>query len=720
MSDIIFENRTFRMVLGQDSILKSLINLSNGEECLADSIRLPLFSATQDRPFNNEIKLAHMNKHTTFKSNKASLSGNRLSVGFELFPFSALIDVDVKDEYIAFTLSGFEAEKDSYPMPMDYPPVTELSLIELPVNKSNPYGEWMNVSHTEKSSVAVMGACPQALIESETFGDVRVLKGAARKGIKLVGCTVALILSDTDKILDAVRSLEYDFGLPHGVDSRRSDIINSSIYWTPNLNPSNVDEHISYAKSCGYKLMLLYYTCMFDAGKNGYEKCGDYDYNERYPNGEADMRLIIEKLKSAGITPGIHFLHTHIGVSSRYVTPKADRRLHLIRHFTLSKPIQKDGGDTIYVDEAPIDCPSFDERSRLLRFDGEIISYESYSTEYPYCFKGCKRGHFGTEITEHKEYTIGGILDVSEFGGTSIYLDQSSDIQDEIGDKLSRLYDLGFEFIYFDGSEGTNAPFDYHVSNAQYRIYKKLKKAPHFCEGAAKTHFGWHMLSGGNAFDIFPTEIFKKMIIEHPFKEAQMMRKDFTRVNFGWWWFGPDSRVDVFEFGTSKAASYDCPVTLMSTNIKMFTEHPRREDIFEMLRRWEDIRAKKWLTDEHKAMLRDENAEHTLLINADGEYELLPYEEIKLPESLAPLRAFVFEYKGDSHAVIWTDHSKYRLEIASSAVSAYTNELETKPISYEIAENNAILPVENRAYIRSELTKSELISAITSAKISTL
>jgi len=40
----------------------------------------------------------------------------------------------------------------------------------------------------------------------------------------------------------------------------------------------------------------------------------------------------------------------------------------------------------------------------------------------------------------------------------SAYLDQNSDLQEEYANKLAEIYKLGCEFVYFDGSEGTNLP----------------------------------------------------------------------------------------------------------------------------------------------------------------------------------------------------------------------------------------------------------------------
>ena len=57
--DVIIETTQFRLTVGSDCIAKSLISKANGEECLAPNAKLPLFSTTQNRPFNNEVKLAY-------------------------------------------------------------------------------------------------------------------------------------------------------------------------------------------------------------------------------------------------------------------------------------------------------------------------------------------------------------------------------------------------------------------------------------------------------------------------------------------------------------------------------------------------------------------------------------------------------------------------------------------------------------------------------------
>jgi len=282
-------------------------------------------------------------------------------------------------------------------------------------------------------------------------------------------------------------------------------------------------------------------------------------------------------------------------------------------------------------------------------------------------FYGCERGIDETMINTQPAGYMFGLLDVSEFGATSVYIDQNSDLQDEVAEGIADLWDAGFEFVYFDGSEGVNPPFWYHVSGAQYRVFSKLKPEPLFAEGAAKTHFSWHMLTGGNAFDVFRPEKLKEETLKHPFREAPRMQDNFTRLNFGWlgYWLPNENTIgtqpDQLEFVTSKAAAWDCPVSIHA-NPAILAKHPRTSDNFEVFRRWEEVRTKKWLTEEQKQMLRNPDQEFTLLVNEKNEFELVPCDPIKdVANGSKEIIAFTFNRNKDIYAVYWHISGEKRL-----------------------------------------------------------
>lgn len=714
---IVIENSFFAMELGEDCIVKSLILKSNGEQCIAPDNEMALFSLTQERPYNNEIKLMNPNKRTTFAANRVRRDGDKLIVGFEIIAFEAVVEVKQKDDYVAFTLVEFIIPEDAYGVGcqiIDPAPISEFRLMQLPVAKRERFGKWLNVNWDDNVAINVLSTCPHTFIDSENRKDCYIMYAQAERKVKLLGTGAALIVAPPDKLLDCIESVEDDYDLPHGVKSRRSDEIDASIFWTANLNPSNVDEHIEYAKKGGFKRMLIYYSVFFKE-TGSYTRTGDYDIREDYyPNGLEDIKALLKKIKDAGIVPGIHFLHSHIGVNSRYVTPVADHRLNLTRYFTLAKPLGTED-DVIYVEQNPEGVPLI-SKFQVLKFGGELIHYDSYTTERPYCFKNCKRGYYETNIVPHDIGTIGGVLDLSEFGDGSVYIDETTSLQDEVAEKIARVYNAGLEFIYFDGSEGTNAPFEINVPYAQYRVYKKFDKEPLFCEGAAKAHFGWHMLSGGNAFDVFPADVFKEKLAEFPLSAAPKMANNFTRLNFGWWEFDEVVQPDMYEYGASKAAAYDGAVTVQ-VRLHHTVNCPRKDDALEVLYRWEDIKGKKWLTQEQKEALKDPNQEHILLVNESGEYELVPYFRIKkAAKENKLLSAFYFERLGKTYVVCWhTEGSGKLLLPFDSADFSYEEQLGAGQVEVEKTSEGIIIPVSGRKYFSSAVPKEKLIETFENA-----
>lgn len=662
-ADVVVENEMFRLTLDDAACAKSLLVKSTGEEMLASEERVPFFSTVQARPYVNEIKLAFMNKETEYAANRLRREGDLLVVGFERVPYEARVKIVVKPRYLAFLFSGFTVPAGSpYRfLKMDAPPVERFCMARLPLRRRANFGDWLNTVWDERNAAALLGVSPESLAEQDIrpWGECLRIESHRRIGFK--GTGAALVAAPTSGLMDAVADIESDFGLPPGVEGRRKGPLNHAIARVFDLTPQTVDEHIRWAKKGGFKYMQVYYSCV---SKEKYWwpswwRIGDYDYREEYPEGKKDLVKMLAKLRAAGIVPGLHILHTHIGLESRYVTPVADRRLNLKERFTLAAPLGTDDTE-ITVDENTCTAPRA-KGCRTLRFGGELMTYEAVTDERPYRFLGVRRGAYATTVTAHPAGEIGGVLDVSEFGTPgSCYIDQTTDLQDEIADKIADIYSAGFGFVYFDGAEGVNPPFNYHVGNAQYRIWRKLDPKPLFTEGAAKTHFGWHMLTGANAFDAFMPEVFKERIAEHPAAEAPLMRRNFTRVNFGWWHYhfpGKNTvgvQPDIWEYGTSRAAAWDCPATVCIPQVSKIAEHPRADDLFETLRRWEDVRSRRLLTAAQKETLKDLSREHHLFLNGKGEYELVEWTQLDVAGGRwTDVRAFSFVRGGKMHVAYW-------------------------------------------------------------------
>ncbi|MBQ2544887.1 MAG: hypothetical protein II557_01245, partial [Clostridia bacterium] len=189
---VVLENDLARLVLSESGCAESLILRSTGEECLSPAEPVPFFSVTQDRPFNNEVKLAHPNKRTVYPANRIRMektaSGARLTVGFDLAPYEAVVDVTVAPRYFAFALADWIVPDSAYPgLAMNTPPAAEFRLIALSVPHRAHFGAWLNVSWDEGAAVCVLAADPYPRIESEPHRDYRVLTADAERQTKLIG-----------------------------------------------------------------------------------------------------------------------------------------------------------------------------------------------------------------------------------------------------------------------------------------------------------------------------------------------------------------------------------------------------------------------------------------------------------------------------------------------------------------------------------------------------
>jgi hypothetical protein len=93
---------------------------------------------------------------------------------------------------------------------MDIPPVDEFRLVSLPVKRMENFGEWLNVSWDETAAVNVLGVSPYAVIDSERRKGYRVMTADVRRDLKLKNCTVALIATAANELMDAIDQLEQE------------------------------------------------------------------------------------------------------------------------------------------------------------------------------------------------------------------------------------------------------------------------------------------------------------------------------------------------------------------------------------------------------------------------------------------------------------------------------------------------------------------------------
>ena len=160
--EVVLENAEFRLVVGVDAVARSLVVKKSGEECLADGVSLPLFAATQDRPFNNEMKLIHPNKRTTCPASSLRLADGFLIVGFPHRMYEAKVRVKVAPSYLAFELVDFICDrKTTYDyLKMDIPPVASFRVLQFPVAESGSTSALVIYFRPSALLAALTATCP--------------------------------------------------------------------------------------------------------------------------------------------------------------------------------------------------------------------------------------------------------------------------------------------------------------------------------------------------------------------------------------------------------------------------------------------------------------------------------------------------------------------------------------------------------------------------------
>ena len=712
---IVIENRELRLTLGADGMARSLIHKPSGQECLAPGRHVPMFTLTEYRPYDEILQLAYPIKLTHYLVRSVRRHGDELVASFPMVGLEAYIGLKVTESYIGFTMKGLLFKPFTNADRVTQTPVDETLFIQLPVRKRENFGDWLNVVWDEEVAVNVLATDPYAKIDGQPCEDHYLLQAGTVDEVKTEGVGAALIVTSTGHLLDRIAAVEEDFHLPRGVASRRSKECRLSYYELLKGGPKEIARNVAYARQAGFRTVQVYHMTFA-------KTAGHFPWTDDYPRGMEDLKGVVRTISEVGMIPGVHMHYNKSHKKDAYVTPKPDPRLNLTRSFTLTAPLDE-RATTLPVAENPRRCTLDDER-RLLRIQNEIIEYETYSTDLPYQFTGCRRGALGTHPAAHEEASRVGLLDVDTWP-IWIRFNQTTDIQQEVAARWKKIYqEAGFKFVFFDGAEDVPPPYWFNTSWAQWLVYKELDPEPLFAEGAVRSHFSWHIMSRTNTFNVFRPEVMKSAIRQFPAEEAARAAKDFSRINFGWigyWAPGKDTmgtQPDMLEFAASRAAAWDCPWSL-NGELDQFAAHPRTADNLAVLKRWEDARLQNWLSKAQMRSLRNLDQEHILLLDEEGRFELAPYAPVEEFAGGNPAgRAFVFERGAKVYAVYWhtSGHASLEVELGSAPVRLMKDL--GKPQSLESRGGRLRLPLADRLFLEcSGLGQSEVIAALQRARV---
>ncbi|MDE5596148.1 MAG: hypothetical protein K2I89_11355, partial [Muribaculaceae bacterium] len=443
-----------------------------------------------------------------------------------------------------------------------------------------------------------------------------------------------------------------------------------------------------------------------------------FEWRDEYPGGVDDLKEICRRITAAGMITGIHIHYSKIAVTDPYIcdgTP--DRRTNVVSRYSLSKPVTAED-DTIWVVQLPENVRMEDGR-RLLHVDDELIMFTDVKKTAPYAFIGCTRGMYNSTPVAHQAMSDLRHLDVDDWP-LFIRVDQDTDIQREIAGRLAEIYsECGFRFVYFDGAEDVPMPYWYNVSRSQLEVYNALNPKPLFAEGALKSHYGWHILSRGNAFDIFPPERIREAMRRYTLRCAEQIACDFTSVNFGWVnYHAPSDKTigmqpDMFDFICSKALAWDSPISLVA-NVPEIERHPRTDDNFQAISLWEDLKLSNSLSNEQKLAMRDPMREFTVIPRPGVSSMIVEVTQLT-PDSLNisdPIRAFAFRKDDTTTGIIyWNCSGESESILPKTEVDITLESFAGEPVEIKRTPNgDLILPASERRILAIPLPYTEAVS----------
>ena len=701
-ADVVIENAAVRLVIGADGAARSLIHKSTGEECLAAEVRTPICAITQYRPYDNENFLIYPAKPRVFPACRVERRGDRLYVGFEDTYDIAVIRLDIEDDYIGFSLERVDYRIEAYGVKRQTE-IDEFALLRLPLRPRAHFGEWLNVVWDDRVAVNLLGTHPGTRIDAFPTAEATTLYAGLDAQVGLFGPGAALVVSSREGLLPAIGQIERDYDLPRGVESRRDGSYRCSYYSLRGVTPENIDAHIEYARRGGFRTMMVYYV---DFARS----CGHYGWREEYPGGMEDLRYVTDRIRAAGMIPGLHFHYSKVGVNDPYINGgHPDTRMNSVCELVLAEPAGV--ADTVLVVEGNTQGLRREEGRRLLHLGDELISYADCTTRPPYMLTGCRRGLHNSQPAAHAAGSRARLLDVDDWP-LFVRIDQNTGIQREIAGRLGRIYaEAGFRFVYFDGAEDVPMPYWYNVSRSQSVVYDALRPAPLFAEGALKSHFGWHILSRGNAFDIFPPEYICPAMKKYTLRCAARNAEDFTAVDFGWVnYLAPGGATigmqpDMYEYIYCKALAWDAPVSLVG-NLEELRRHPRTEDNLRVMERWERAKLADAFTPEQKERLKDPDREFFLFEDSQGRFELYPCRQLT-PDDESGVRAFLFRRGTKSCILYWHTSGEDQLRLTLPASRPTLTDDRGRRIAFRREGRLCLLPAAGRAVLELDLPEEE-------------
>ncbi len=573
-------------------------------------------------------------------SNRIVRTGDGLLVEFDGLPGSLSLSCQIHDDHIMFETAS-----------STLPGVDTLRFLNISVAAAGAFGRMLNCAWYDSAACLLRSLALNTnayAVQNKTLE----LRAECYPEFGIPGARAALIACRNEHVISVMEKLETRYSLPGhrlgGVWNKISPEVSSS-YLFIDVDETNVDKVIGYAKAGGFRYVMTY------AGTWS-ASTGSYPVNEqRFPGRMSGLRETVESLHNAGLKAGLHVFTGSISKDDAFVTPVPDPGLAADRIFTLSGDISATA-DCIPVVESPEGMPVAGgytvKGGNTIRIGDELITYSGVSTDAPFAFTGCERGAYGTEPAGHRGNTP--VHHLAELLGFFM-ADPDSPLFERIAARIGYVVnECGFDMIYLDCSEALLllGPHWHTVTKALIKIQSQFRREV-LVQGSSASHLLWHVYSRGVPTD-YASIGTKEYADRVKLPMLHMDRLNLMPAELGWMGMllhspgAPATFPDEIEHGFSMAAAFDAPMSIEPT-VFTLDGHGRTGEMLSIMKNWSDVRERNLLSLKTKERMRKRTAEYNLVKNANGTYAVVPvrYDDFSVTcesgiskDSLAVLNTF--------------------------------------------------------------------------------
>lgn len=515
------------------------------------------------------------------------------------------------------TMAGYPAEYEHTASPfVGEGPVSEISVAQMLYQDSAAFAAHYNETSCSLMQLYCENRRRTRVKNIMNFQNITVPPMADQPDAHIPGASFAMFCCPREKALEQIGEIEVAEGLPHPMlkgewakmtrESMRS-------YLIAEFRPDNFDDLLKWTKQAGFE--VLYHPEPF-------ADWGHFNLRpEQFPKGDDSLADYCARAEKEGLRLGLHTLTAFTKPNDAYVSPDPDARLAILGSSVLTEDLSADA-EEISVEDTAI----FAKVTSLqtARIGQELIQYTEIENGK---LVGCKRGLWGTPVSEHKKGETVSLLCDHPY---RVYF-PNLELQEEFSKRLGELFvKTGTAQISFDGLEGCAA-----TGEGDYGIHRfcldcwNIWNRPDVINDASRLHHNlWHMNTRMNWGEPWGAKM-REGMIEYRIKNQDFYRRNLFPRMLGWFLIRKADRKfeatppEDMEWMLSMAAGFDAGFAL-STSSEVLATNGCTDELLQLIRDWEELRLSNAIPMELRPTLRDPKTEWHLEKDEDGTFRIYP------------------------------------------------------------------------------------------------